>query len=88
MPHASVERVFGLADDNLGTLSRELDRAAFTAGQKGFYVIALPTTPEAVTGLMAWAAGPGASDVVIAPVSALMLGPMPDAVAPAAEPEA
>ena len=70
--HASVVRLFTQADDNSGTLGRELDRAAFLAGQKGAVVIALPTTPEAVTGLVSWASGPSATGVVVAPVSAVM----------------
>ncbi len=74
VPHASIDKLFGQAEDNSGTLGRELDRAAFDAGQRGARVIALPTTPEAITGLMAWAASPAAQAVVIAPVSAVMLG--------------
>ncbi len=69
---ASVDRLFdGESTDN-GSLMRDLDRAAFTAAQKGAYVIALPSTPEAITSLMAWAAGPGAAHVTLAPVSAVM----------------
>ena len=74
VPTAAIERVYGTAEDNSGTLTRELDRAAFTAGQRGRLVIAIPSTPEAVTGLVAWAAGAGASGVAIAPISAVMLG--------------
>lgn len=70
--HASIEKLFGQAEDNTGTLGRELDRAAFSAGQKGAVAIALPATPEAVTGLIAWVSGPSAGSVAIAPVSAVM----------------
>ena len=71
--HASIEKLFGQAEDNSGTLGRELDRAAFEAGQRGSRVVALPTTPEAITGLMAWAASPAAAAVALAPVSAVMI---------------
>lgn len=91
VPTAAIERVYGTAEDNSGTLTRELDRAAFTAGQRGRLVIAVPSTPEAVTGLVAWAAGPGAAGVAIAPISAVMLGqtvlqPPPAPVSPSEEP--
>jgi hypothetical protein len=75
VPHASVGRLFGAREDNTGTLVRELDRAAFAAGQNGRMVIALPSSPEAVTALLAWAAGPSATGVAIGPVSAVMLAP-------------
>ncbi len=71
---ASVDRLFDDASTSNGTLMRELDRAAFTAGQRGTYVIALPSSPEAITTLMAWAAGPGTAHVVLGPVSAVMTG--------------
>lgn len=74
VPTAAIERVFGQAEDNTGTLGRELDRAAFTTAQRGQLVIAIPSTPEAVTGFIAWASGPGAADLAIAPISAVMLG--------------
>ncbi|MCX8510054.1 MAG: divergent polysaccharide deacetylase family protein, partial [Rhodobacteraceae bacterium] len=54
---ASVDKLFDMVHTENGSLMRELDRAAFAAGQKGVYVIALPSTPEAITGLMTWAAG-------------------------------
>lgn len=68
----SVDRFFDDASAGNGTLMRELDRAAFTAGQRGTYVIALPSTPEAITALMAWAAGPGTSHVILGPATAVM----------------
>ena len=71
----SVDRLYGAGDVNMGTLSRELDRAAFVAGQKGRLVVALPSTPDAVTALMAWAAGPSGNAVALAPVSAVMVSP-------------
>jgi uncharacterized protein len=73
LPYASVDKLFGPSEDNSGTLGRELDRAAFAAGQRGSVVVAIPTTPEAITGLMAWAASPAAAGVALAPVSAVML---------------
>jgi hypothetical protein len=84
VPHASVGRLFGAREDNAGTLARELDRAAFAAGQNGQMVVALPTTPEAVTALLAWASGPSAAGVAIGPVSAILLAPEP---VPVIEPE-
>lgn len=71
---ASVDRLFDDASTSNGTLMRELDRAAFTAGQSGSYVIALPSTPEAITTLMAWAAGSGTAHVVLGPATAVMSG--------------
>lgn len=73
VPVAAVEKLYGQANDNAGTLALELDRAAFSAEQKGSVVVALPATPEAISALMAWAAGPKAQKVAIAPASALML---------------
>jgi hypothetical protein len=75
VPVTSVDRLYGAGDVNMGTLSRELDRAAFVAGQKGRLVVALPSTPDAVTALMAWAAGPSGNAVALAPVSAVMVSP-------------
>jgi len=69
---ASVDRLFDSAGTNNISFQRDLDRAAFTAGQKGTYVIALPSTPEAITSLMTWAAGPGPAHVALGPVSAVM----------------
>lgn len=71
---ASVDRLFDGTSTSIGTLMRELDRAAFTAGQSGSYVIALPSTPEAITTLMAWAAGPATAHVALGPVTAVMTG--------------
>lgn len=75
VPVATIDRLFGAGDENMGTLSRELDRAAFAAGQKGQFVVALPSTPDAVTALVAWATGPSGSGVSLAPVSAVMEEP-------------
>lgn len=75
VPVASIDRLFGAGEENMGTLARELDRAAFTAGQKGQFVVALPSTPDAVTALIAWATGPSGSGVSLAPVSAVMEEP-------------
>lgn len=87
VPVASINKVFGAGEVNMGTLTRELDRAAFTAGQTGQLVIALPSTPDAVTAFVAWATGPSGSAVAVAPVSAVMLGALPGNIAPAVEPE-
>ena len=73
VPQAEIGKLFGPTEDNSGTFGRELDRAAFDAGREGTAVVAIPSTPEAITALMAWAAGPSASGVVLAPVSAVML---------------
>ncbi|HQY43754.1 MAG TPA: divergent polysaccharide deacetylase family protein [Paracoccaceae bacterium] len=75
VPVASVDKVFGAGEVNMGTLARELDRAAFAAGQSGQLVIALPSTPDAITAFAAWASGPAGSAVSVAPVSALMADP-------------
>lgn len=72
VPVATINKLFGAGEANMGTLGRELDRAAFTAGQKGQFVIALPSTPDAVTALIAWATGPSGSAVALAPVTAVM----------------
>lgn len=87
VPVASVDKVFGAGEVNMGMLARELDRAAFAAGQTGQLVIALPSTPDAVTAFVAWATGPSGSAVAVAPVSAVMLGALPGSIAPAVEPE-
>ena len=73
VPQAEVGKLFGQTEDNSGTFGRELDRAAFDAGREGVAVVAIPSTPEAITALMAWAAGSSASGVALAPVSAVML---------------
>lgn len=73
LPNAVIDKVLAVTDDNSGTVGRELDRAAFMAAQKGAAVIALPSTPEAVTSLVAWATGPSAKSVAVAPVSAVMV---------------
>ncbi|MBS0563099.1 MAG: divergent polysaccharide deacetylase family protein [Proteobacteria bacterium] len=73
LPNAVIEKLLDKKDDNEGTVRRELDRAAFMASQKGATVVALPSTPEAVTSLVAWATGPQAKSVAIAPVSAVMM---------------
>lgn len=75
VPVASIDKLFGAGEENMGTLARELDRAAFAAGQKGQLVVALPSTPDAVTALIAWATGPSGSGVSLAPVSAVMEEP-------------
>ncbi|MGC1487942.1 MAG: divergent polysaccharide deacetylase family protein, partial [Albidovulum sp.] len=72
IPHASIDRLFDQADGGFGSLARELDRATFTAAQKGSYLIALPSSPEAVAALVDWAGGPAASSIALAPVSAVM----------------
>ncbi|MGB7271167.1 MAG: divergent polysaccharide deacetylase family protein, partial [Albidovulum sp.] len=72
IPHASIDRLFDQADGGFGSLARELDRATFTAAQKGSYLIALPASPEAVAALVDWAGGPAASSIALAPVSAVM----------------
>lgn len=73
VPQAEIGKLFVQTEDNSGTFGRELDRAAFDAGREGGAVVAIPSTPEAITALMAWAAGPSASTVALAPVSAVML---------------
>lgn len=73
VPNAVIEKLLSASDDNSGTVGRELDRAAFMAAQKGASVVALPSTPEAVTSLVAWATGPSAKSVAVAPVSAVMM---------------
>lgn len=73
VPVALLAKAFDQNTDNSGALNRALDRAAFAAGQDGSIVVALPTTPEAITALMAWAAGPTAASVSIAPASAVLL---------------
>lgn len=77
VPVASVDKVFGAGEVNMGTLARELDRAAFAAGQTGQLVIAIPSTPDVVTAFVAWATGPSGGAVSVAPVSALMMAGQP-----------
>jgi uncharacterized protein len=72
IPHASIDRLFDQADGGFEGLGREMDRASFTAAQKGSYLIALPSSPEAIAALLDWAGGPAASSVALAPVSAIM----------------
>lgn len=71
-PVASVDRLITAEDAKGGALSRELDKLAFSAAQKGSAVIALPSTAEAITGLIAWSGSTAARSVALAPISALM----------------
>ncbi|WP_284162945.1 divergent polysaccharide deacetylase family protein [Frigidibacter sp. SD6-1] len=71
-PVASVDRLVTAEDAKGGALARELDKLAFIAAQKGSAVIALPSTAEAITGLIAWSGSNAARSVALAPVSALM----------------
>lgn len=75
LPNAVIEKILGPSEDNDGTVARELDRAAFMANQKGASVVAISSTPEAITALVAWATGPGSASVALAPVSAVMMAP-------------
>lgn len=72
---ASIGRIFTQADVGGAGFARAMDQAAFDARQKGRGMVALPMTPEAVTALMAWAAGPSAAAVAIGPATALMAAP-------------
>ncbi|MCY1125231.1 divergent polysaccharide deacetylase family protein [Frigidibacter sp. RF13] len=71
-PVASVDRLITVEDAKGGALARELDKLAFSAAQKGSAVIAIPSTAEAITGLIAWSGSNAAGSVALAPVSALM----------------
>ena len=73
LPNAVIEKILGPSEDNDGTVARELDRAAFMANQQGASVVAITSTPEAITALVAWATGPGGASVALAPVSAVMM---------------
>jgi polysaccharide deacetylase 2 family uncharacterized protein YibQ len=85
-PVATIEKLIDPAGAASGAVGRELDRAAFNATQKGTAVIALPATPDLMAALAAWAAGPSAAAVSLAPVSALMLPETEAVEAPAEAP--
>ena len=69
---AMVFRTLDAEGENVPTVRRYLDRAAFKAAQLGSVVVFGSTRPDTVQGLIEWAAEGRAATVVMAPISAVM----------------
>ncbi|WP_068115466.1 divergent polysaccharide deacetylase family protein [Tropicimonas marinistellae] len=74
-PAALVFRSLDSQNERDSVIQRYLDRGAFKAGQEGAVIMAGHARPETVTALFAWAGSDKASDVALAPVSAILRAP-------------
>jgi polysaccharide deacetylase 2 family uncharacterized protein YibQ len=72
IPYASIGRVIDSAGESVPVMRRYLDRAVFAAAQDGAAVVLGSTLPDTITALTQWSIEGRASDVTLAPISALM----------------
>lgn len=72
IPFASVTRIIDGGGESLPVLRRYLDRAVFAAAQDGAAIVMGSTLPDTITALTEWAVEGRASEVTLAPISAMM----------------
>jgi polysaccharide deacetylase 2 family uncharacterized protein YibQ len=72
IPYASIGRVIDGAGESVPVMRRYLDRAVFAAAQDGAAVVMGSTLPDTIAALTQWSVEGRASDVTLAPISALM----------------
>lgn len=72
IPYASIGRVIDSAGESVPVMRRYLDRAVFAAAQDGAAVVLGSTLPDTIAALTQWSIEGRASDVTLAPISALM----------------
>ena len=71
-PVALIYRAFDARNGQTGDVVRALDRAAFKATQDGSVIMAGHARPDTVVSLLEWTRGSQASQVALAPVSAIL----------------
>lgn len=74
VPALPIFRDFDGKDQTATVMRRFLDQAAFRAGQEGGVVMLGRLRPETITALLLWGLQDRASQVALAPVSAVLLG--------------
>ena len=72
VPAAPVFRDFDSKDQDARVIRRFLDQAAFKAGQEGAVIMLGRLRPETITALLLWGLQDRASQVALAPVSAVL----------------
>ncbi len=72
IPFATIGRAIDAQGETVSTMRRVLDRAVFSAAQDGAAVVLGQTLPDTMTALTEWSVEGRASDVTLAPISALM----------------
>jgi polysaccharide deacetylase 2 family uncharacterized protein YibQ len=70
--HATVFRQVDGGGESVSVIRRYLDRAVFKAAQDGVAVVMGETLPDTITALTEWSIEGRATDVTLAPVSALL----------------
>jgi uncharacterized protein len=72
IPYASIGRILDATGESVPVMRRYLDRAVFAAAQDGAAVVMGKTLPDTITALTEWAVEGRASEVTLAPISAMM----------------
>lgn len=75
IPYAMISKMIDAGGESVPVMRRYLDRAVFKAAQDGAAVIMGQTLPDTLTALTEWSLEGRASDVALAPISALMQPP-------------
>lgn len=75
IPYALVSRVIDEGGESVPVMRRYLDRAVFSAAQDGAAIVMGSLQPDTLAALTEWAVEGRASDVTLAPISALMQAP-------------
>lgn len=74
LPFGEIYRDLDSVGEDPVAIRRTLDQAAFRAGQTGRVIVIGHASPQTVAALARWLGSPRAGTVVVAPVSAVLLG--------------
>lgn len=72
VPYASIAKIIDAAGESVPVMRRYLDRTVFSAAQEGVGVVMGTMQPDTLAALTEWTLEGKASEVTLAPISALM----------------